>query len=195
MSLTKIRIIDEIKSTESSIEYWERHVEKLKEELEGYKLQLKSIEENETDSEKILYKYIFDTTRTIDLMDEFEHGGYQKILIKNTLYGNQGHYHLIIARLTTREYVGNITMTDFKLKKGTYRKLISHVELEVAQAMKLREKTADMEIIFEKPFKLRAQNSSNRTDYGNEYNGRNLVREGTLYGETTPYAFVGVVVE
>ena len=50
-----------------------------------------------------------------------------------------------------------------------------------------------MKIKFEKPYLLRAQNSNNRTGYGNEYYGYDLVYQGTLYGETTNYAFVGVI--
>ena len=50
---------------------------------------------------------------------------------------------------------------------------------------------------FSKPFLLRAQNSLNRTGYGWEWDwsgGYGDYIEGTLYGETTNYYFVGVYV-
>ena len=86
-------------------------------------------------------------------------------------------------------------MTDFKIQRGNYGLLIKHVESEVSKAKEKAILAKDDEIIFETPFLLRAQNSSNRTGYGNEYNGYDLVYEGTLYGETTKYAFIGVIIE
>ena len=134
-------------------------------------------------------------------MDEFESltdegfRKYERIVIKNTIWGQSGRYHLILARMSASEYVGDITMTDFKNQRGNYGLLIKHVESEVSKAKEKAILAKDAEIIFETPFLLRAQNSSNRTGYGNEYNGYDLVYEGTLYGETTKYAFIGVIIE
>lgn len=47
-------------------------------------------------------------------------------------------------------------------------------------------------IILESTFQFRAQNSYNRTGYGSEYSGGDLVYEGTLYGETTTYIISGI---
>lgn len=50
---------------------------------------------------------------------------------------------------------------------------------------------------FSTPFLLRAQNSSNRTGYGWEWDwsgGYGDYTEGTLYGETTDYFFVGAYI-
>lgn len=44
---------------------------------------------------------------------------------------------------------------------------------------------------FPVPVQFNAQNSSNRSGYGNRYCGEDLVYEGTLYGETTDYMFIG----
>lgn len=49
-------------------------------------------------------------------------------------------------------------------------------------------------IFFDIPIGFNAQNSTNRTGYGNEYCGDILIHEGTKYGETTLYAFVGMCV-
>ena len=42
------------------------------------------------------------------------------------------------------------------------------------------------------PISLRAQISENREGYGNIYCGKNLIREGTKYGETTEFLIVGI---
>ena len=49
----------------------------------------------------------------------------------------------------------------------------------------------DIEVVFPIPVQFNAQNSSNRSGYGNRYCGEELIYEGTLYGETTDYMFVG----
>lgn len=56
----------------------------------------------------------------------------------------------------------------------------------------LFKKKKDNIIFFDTPITFSAQNSSNRTGYGNEYYGDMLVHEGTKYGETTLYTFVGM---
>ena len=45
---------------------------------------------------------------------------------------------------------------------------------------------------FSKPILLGAQTSKNREGYGNIYNGEELIREGTKYGDTTKFLIVGV---
>ena len=58
----------------------------------------------------------------------------------------------------------------------------------------LFKKSKSNTIIFDTPISFNAQNSSNRTGYGNEYYGNILIHEGTKYGETTLYTFVGMYV-
>lgn len=48
---------------------------------------------------------------------------------------------------------------------------------------------------FEKPCILGGQTNRNRIGYGWEYNGSDLVYEGTLYGETTKFLIIGVIIE
>ena len=48
-----------------------------------------------------------------------------------------------------------------------------------------------IDYFFDKPVKFNAQNSSNKSGYGSRYCGEDLIYEGTLYGETTDYMFVG----
>lgn len=49
----------------------------------------------------------------------------------------------------------------------------------------------DIEVTFPVPVQFSAQNSGNRSGYGNRFRGEVPVYEGTLYGETTDYQFVG----
>lgn len=203
MLVTKKSIEYEIKEIKDMIEYYERQIVELNERIieKEELLNLLNQHEKRPVSEKTLYKYISDKTRSVPLMDEFENltkegfRKYERIVIKNTIWGKLGRYHLILARMSALEYVGDITMTDFKNQRGNYGLLMKHVETEVAKAKEKTVLTKNIEIVFEIPFLLRAQNSSNRTGYGNEYNGYGLVHEGTLYGETTKYAFVGVVID
>lgn len=113
---------------------------------------------------------------------------------------------------TPKYYSSNITMTDIKdLKKDT-RNLNKIVEIsqidfdkvprlslpayhflyktknEFIEAINSKKKK---EFLFKKPILLNAQNSSNRTGYGNEYFGDLLIYEGTHYGETTGYLIIG----
>lgn len=46
-------------------------------------------------------------------------------------------------------------------------------------------------ILFDPAVVLNAQNSKNRSGYGNEYYRDELIYEGTLYGETTEYVITG----
>lgn len=203
MTVTKESLEYDIKEIKNQIKFYEDYIVKLNEKLIEKKELLSDLKKYEKSpvAEKTLYKYISDKTKSVPLMDEFESltdegfRKYERIVIKNTIWGQSGRYHLILARMSASEYVGDITMTDFKNQRGNYGLLIKHVESEVSKAKEKAILAKDAEIIFETPFLLRAQNSSNRTGYGNEYNGYDLVYEGTLYGETTKYAFIGVIIE
>ncbi len=202
MVYTKDRIIQQIESLNSQIEKKQDEISELKIKQDEWRAKLQRLKEYEERplSERTLFTYIFRDTKSIDLMDKFEtinEDGfrvYDRILVRNSfLVGHvAGKYiygHLIIERLADRRSTGDITMTDFKTDL-TF-KLQNYVESQVSQHLK-KHGTLPDELMFDIPFLLRAQNSSNRTGYGSEYNGYDLVYQGTLYGETTKYAFVGV---
>jgi hypothetical protein len=48
-------------------------------------------------------------------------------------------------------------------------------------------------MFFKNPYLLKAQLSTNRTGYGNVYYQDELVYQGTLYGEYTPFYIVGLI--
>lgn len=148
-----------------------------------------------------LVTYIHDDTRTVDLMDKFEGSEddtvYKRIVLKNPVWANGTRCHFVIERANRREYVGDITFTNFK--KGYTCALRDYVNSEVTPEI-IKQYSGKNEIFyFSKPFRLRAQNSGNRTGYGTEwdwsYGVGTIVYEGTLYGETTDYVFAGVYID
>lgn len=153
-----------------------------------------------------LIQYIFDTTKTIDLLDKFEGYGqdapirYRRIVIENCNYRNYsiGHgvgFNLVIERGRGSDYVGNVTFTEFK--KGEAYELSRYIEEEITEEIINKYVDTDQFYRFTKPYLLRAQNSSNRTGYGWEWDwsgGYGDYTEGTLYGETTNYFFVGAYI-
>lgn len=154
-----------------------------------------------------LVTYVWDDTRTVGLLDKFEGFGsdstvYQHIVIKNCGFYKRydiGYVglNLVIERGRGRksDYIGNITFTDFK--KGYTGDLRKHVENEISEEIVEQYLDKDRFYRFSKPYLLRAQNSSNRTGYGWEWDwsgGIGSYTEGTLYGETTNYLFVGAYI-
>ena len=148
---------------------------------------------------------ILDDTRTVDLLDKFEGYSwestvYHHIVIKNCRFykrynRNYVGFNLVIERGRGSDYIGNITFTDFK--KGHTTNMRKHIENEITEEIVEQYLDKDKFYRFSKPYLLRAQNSSNRTGYGWEWDwsdGIGSYTEGTLYGETTNYFFVGAYV-
>lgn len=146
---------------------------------------------------------VYDTTRTMDILNKFEglvENGqpYERLVIAN---GNRinisGRYwmHYVIERSKNKDYVGDITFTNFKL--GHIGELWKHIKDEL-KYVNIEDYVDKNEYIkFKRPFHLRAQNKRNRTGYGWEWDwsrGYGDYTEGTLYGETTDYVFSGVYI-
>ena len=206
-TVTKRSLEFERSYTQKRIDECNTKIEKLKETIAKYLEKLEEIDilekeleeyERRPISERTMTKYIYKDSGTIHIMDSFEavnEKGFRKfdrMIIENSFsYDENFAFCLILERKGNRTTVGSITMTDFK--QGYTRALTSHAKEEIRKQIEETQtqiKDGDI-ILFEVPFLLRAQNSSNRTGYGNIYNGEDLVHEGTLYGETTNYAFVG----
>lgn len=164
---------------------------------EGDKLQ-------ENRSKRDLVTFIFDNTRTVDLMDKFEglngEKPYERLIIKRAFcirIGVKSEFvDLVLERSRNRDYQGNITFTEFK--KGNIGELRRYVQNQFTEddIVKCLE-TGEIKL-FRKPYRLRAQNSRNRSGYGWEWDWSNPyspnVIEETFYGETTNYVFVGAYV-
>jgi len=174
-------------------------------EVENPVIESKEIQEGPTIIDELV-TYIWDDTRTVDLLDKFEgydssdSTRYRRIVIKNTKYvrySNRLHlgFNLVIERGHGSDYVGDVTFTEFK--KGNDSGLSQHVSSEITDDIIEQYIDKDQFYRFSKPYLLRAQNSSNRTGYGWEWDwsgGYGDYTEGTLYGETTNYFFVGAYV-
>ena len=148
-----------------------------------------------------LETYVFEDTKTVRLLDKFEGSEddtvYRRIVLRNSFYVKDAVCHLVIERSQKRDFVGDITFTEFK--KGYTSGLREHIEKEITKTV-IKKYSGKKEIFyFKKPYRLRAQNSGNRTGYGSEWDWTDgigtMVYEGTLYGETTDYIFAGVYIE
>ena len=186
---------------EAMIEGSQKEIERKEEELKQYKEKLAALEEYHKlpIEERTLERYVSERTKTVSIMDEFERiteegfRKYDRMIIKSYFWVPEvGICHMILERMPRKqEYVGDITMTDFK--KNNSDELCNYIYNEIKYQRKKKEYKKGDYVPFRKPYLLRAQNSKNRTGYGNEYNGYDMVYQGTLYGETTNYAFTGFI--
>lgn len=154
--------------------------------------------------------YIDEYTQTLEIMDKFEGRGkgdfcYKRLIINNShrskINGFLCYYQLIVERLEDFEYLnaeGDITFTEFKKTKG--RDVYNYADRYLAQfisttsnkkLMKIN-KNNKREVYFKVPYYLRAQSEYNRIGYGSDWR---YGIEGTYYGETSDYAFVGIILE
>lgn len=150
-------------------------------------------------------------TRTIALLDKFEslndngHKKYKTLVLQDAFcIKHLGHCYrvsLYMQRKTKDSTCiqSNLTFTDLKQKllnciysieSKSKIKIVNEVLNAVAETPSLQEEKQAY-LSFKAPVEFNAQNSSNRSGYGNRYCGEELVYEGTLYGETTTYVFVG----
>ena len=121
---------------------------------------------------------------------------YERLVISNgnrVVMNYKYCIHYVIERSRKKDYVGDITFTEFK--KGYTSELNQHVRKELENIDVNQYLDKDCFFRFNKPYHLRAQNSRNRTGYGWEWDwsgGYGDYTEGTLYGETTDYVIAGV---
>jgi len=157
--------------------------------------------------QKDLYCYIYNDTTTTAIMDKYDGVGkhnttiYDRLILRNNSFRiNLGDYSceclLIIKRITPRTHkTGDITFTDFKSEHGAT--VINYAKKCIIQKyIKFPDIIKKNEIYFDIPYYLRAQNSLNKLVIGWEWywdvDSLNCM-EGTEYGETNMYGFVGVI--
>ena len=152
--------------------------------------------------------FVTDSTNTLPLMDKFEgrskesDGPYKRLIFKNSYQATIGKYlckyHLILERFEDVQHTeGDMTFTVFKKEKGV--SVYHYCNNQLRKALKedkniLKRK----EFYFYIPYYLRAQHSGKREGYGWEWDwsdGIGIPTEGTMYGDTDDYGFVGVVFE
>lgn len=169
-------------------------------EIKGRKLpetELSNCKETE------LVAAVYDTTRTMEIMNKFEgleenSQPYERLVIANgdrVDISSRYWMHYVIERSKKKDCVGDITFTNFKL--GYIGELLKHIKEEL-EDVNIENYVDKKEYIkFKRKFRLRAQNKRNRTGYGWEWDwssGYGDYTEGTLYGETTEYVFTGVYI-
>lgn len=147
---------------------------------------------------------IDENTKTIGLMDKFEgytgENPYDRMIIKKAMFIRDGFsclaIDLVVERSNGQPHQGNITFTQFK--KGQDQNLQSFVQTQFSTTSIREYQESGKMLRFNKAYLLRAQNRNNRTGYGSEWDWSNRyfpqVTEGTLYGETTNYLFVGAYI-
>lgn len=160
-------------------------------------------------------------SKTTPIFDRFYHSNKIFLILKNfavasyrieqqTSAGNTNsvvrkRVSLIIT--TLKSIVGTVyvkdrglTITDLKLTSSLYPRNTERRERLSA----LAEEIGHLDLTYHEkgrciPFRnicrFGAQIFRNQTGYGSEYHGEELVREGTLYGETTGFLIIGVRIE
>lgn len=202
-AITRESLEREINEIELEIEKYKDKIAQLKEEKKEKQKTLKKLENyiNKSGTSRWFITSLDSYGSTVKLMDDFESLNEDDFQKYDVLMLTVGYYYpslgvkadLLIERCTTgcQEIKGTITMSE--LKKREAYSLFQYIKEEALE--QLGPDFADGYICFKKPYMLRAQNSLNRTGYGSIYNGYDLVRQGTLYGETTKYLITKAFVE
>jgi hypothetical protein len=158
--------------------------------------------------EKELTARIYNDTKTIALMDEFERCDesgnkiYTELVLSDPFaiqYRRKCYWvGLVLKRMprNTNCLSSGLTFTAFKTafcgkvfslsNQGT--NVLSKSCIEGVQKT-FHPEIQTMKYEFPTPIRFSAQNSGNRSGYGSRYHWGELVYEGTLYGETTDYMF------
>ena len=154
----------------------------------------------------VLCDYITPDTKTVELIDQFEGIGENNpyvfeslelvdmLMIRNKETGDRFHVRLVIKRCCVEDCVGDITFSEYK--KRQVKDLREYIAGEITSKVLEEYQGENKLFYFSKPYHLRAQNSRNLTGFGWGWDGDvGRYQEGTLYGETTDYGFVGAYIE
>ncbi len=153
--------------------------------------------------------YLTSSTKTTPIMDKFFDSEKKYLIFKQafTIIPGFTRISLIVAKSgRVKEYRdGGMTATNLKEHYGQYLDMDYYERYRHNERMfplwdelfKINEKRRSVgEIVpLETPCMLNAQTKSNQSGYGSIYYGEQLLREGTLYGETTPFAIIAVRID
>lgn len=152
--------------------------------------------------------------KSIELMDEFVDGNYDYLELQNWLgaidshdrgfsvYDNSGRMRisLIIAkeRFNDSAPLCNYKPTMTELRQMRYRQVYLdglYSENTIYSSIRLACKKWEKDVFIPLPIEicLRAQTSYNRMDYGCEWLGGGDWEEKTMYGETTDFYIIGII--
>lgn len=153
-------------------------------------------------------------TKTTPIMDRFDSSN-KTFLIFESIYSviinsQWKHLSLVIAKNHKNVLSNNsqLTMTDLKKSAGMFITLnlknrfskndrMYSLYNELFKIIKNFENSENIPkiISFKTPCRIGGQTFKNRSGYGSEYCGEDLVYQGTLYGETTSFLIIGAVLE
>lgn len=143
-------------------------------------------------------------TSSIKLMDKYDGYGednevvYKQLVLLNAVFVRHPQKHevyfgdLVIERRQGRRCEGDITFTQLKTEKENYKELTEYIQKEMGKIKLEKYINKNIALCLKIPYRLRAQNSGNRTGYGSIWEFGEEIISGTLYGETNDYAIVGV---
>lgn len=158
----------------------------------------------------VLTRKIFSDTKSIQLMDEFESYNDQHVRKYDTLmfksifmvaYDNKRYrislflqrkpdnLKCIYSLLTFTELKKLYVNRSFTIEQRDEFEVLDEV-FKGIKRVNLSEQSY-YDYFFQRPVLFNAQNSSNRFYFGSTWCGGECVEEGTLYGETTEYVFIG----
>lgn len=151
-------------------------------------------------------KYLFHMgkiDKSVNLLDKFTVNQYTKLILENYIeldyFDNSISLVIGYGRVKNDyKYDFNITMTKLK---SIYGKQVnsSDKDSDIREFLNvIRDNISKYKnesvIVLDKVIHLRGQTSTNRTGYGNEYDGYYLVHEGTNYGETSDFYIEKIVI-
>lgn len=176
-------------------------------EVENTKLFLNEI--SLVSKENSMSVWLTKNTKTTPIMDSFYNSDKVFLIFERIflILSEQKNQFLSISLVVKKSSLGiktintGLTMTDLKKSSdnryfGNYfakddrmYSLMEEIILAIDKAT-----TSKQAIPFENPIRLGGQTYSNQTGYGSEYNGNDLISQGTLYGETTGFYIIGIII-
>lgn len=157
--------------------------------------------------ENSINEHLYSDTKTTPIMDSFYCSKKDFLIFKSLFFVDVDfppywQYVSIVVRKSPRSKIrlidSGLTMTDLKKESGwatlkycsESRRVYPLIKEIVTAATKLSE--TNKIVPFEHIIRLGGQTYANQTGFGSEYNGEELVHQGTLYGETTGFYIIGI---
>lgn len=141
-------------------------------------------------------------TKTISLFDDYTRSGKSILMIKHALSYKAHGITLIVDKWLNHTMLDvepfpisdlkSIVYQDIQLSVPTRMRPLKRTIMNICENNKLY---TDSIFLFKEAVPIGAQTSQNRTGYGNEYWGDYLLIKGTLYGEMTDFAVIGIKIE
>ena len=200
--VTASSINNEIKRIEDCIVEYQNAIKNKRLELTEKKRLLKKLEKYQATpiEKRTLICILSRDSSTVKIMDNFERLtelgfrryarliielGYETVCVKHILS--------LVVEHEEKYTKADIEITMTELKNRKCLRLFRAIKEQIEEIKEYEKIEVGKVYVLENPIILNAQNSRNRSGYGNRYNGYELIRQGTLYGETTEYLITGFI--